>query len=96
MLESALPFLAPLVAFGFLINGIRALIFATKYKDQLADANIVEKSLWWLKLFQKDGFGTKAERERRNISMWLIILGGTFFLGGAIVVFLEMNAAKFK
>ena len=88
MLESILPFIAPIIPLGFLINGIRALIFAYKNKDQLAGANVIERSLWWIKLFQKDSFGPEAEAQRRNIAMWLMIFGGLFFIGGGLVVFI--------
>jgi len=74
-----------IAAVGFFVSSIRALLFALKYQDQFSQASVIEKSGWWLRLFQKNGFGSKVEAKRKSLSVQLIGFGIAFFVVGGIV-----------
>ena len=76
---------------GFLVSSLRALLFALKHKDQFTQASAIEKSGWWLRLFQKNGFGPEFEDKRKSLSFQLIGFGLAFLVVGVIVQLLLPN-----
>ena len=84
-METALPLIGLVFALLFMVTLVRALIFGHRHRDRFADSGLAERSLWWFRLFQKNGFGPEAESRRRKLAVRLIVFGGLFFATGAAI-----------
>ena len=84
-MQNALTLLGLAFAALFLLTLIRALIFGHRHRDRFADSGLAERSLWWFRLFQRNGFGPEAEEARRRLAVRLIVFGLLFFATGAMI-----------
>jgi len=77
-----------LAASSIFITIIRAMRFTSRHKGKLPTD--VDKSMWWLRLLVRNGYGEEHDAERKMVVIPIVVSLVVFF-GNGLLVMLNPN-----